>query len=515
MTKFFHKASKDVQSPDNMQNIIKEFNLPLGFSEKVKVEINKIPDYIDISERKNRVELTNIIAVTIDGEDAKDFDDAVSIEQLQNGNFKLGVHIADVSYYVLPGTEVNNEAYRRATSVYLVDRVIPMLPEKLSNDLCSLIAGKDKLTITVFMEIDKKGEVLNYEILESVICSKKRLTYTIVAEIIEKENPEAINENHSLVPSLRLMNNLAKILYKKRIEDGSLDFDFPESKVVLDENNKPIKIIKTSRNQAYRMIEEFMLLANEIIAKHLTKFNVPSLYRVHPAPDIKDLQDFFTAIKPYGYKLKIGKEIHPKDLQYILKLAKGKPEEALINTFMLRALKLAVYSPVNVGHFGLSKKFYTHFTSPIRRYPDLLVHRVLRYLIKGELDDTKIYKLRKFLKPAGKDCSEKERIAEDAEDKSVKSKKIEFMADKIEKIYPGVITGVQAYGLFVEIEEFNVEGLIHVKNIKDDYYYFDQSKNILVGRRYKITYAMGDKIQIKVIKVDINKGYLDFVIVKI
>ncbi|NMA57773.1 ribonuclease R, partial [Clostridium cochlearium] len=363
--------------------IIKKYNLPEEFPEKVQKYTENIPDEIKEEEYNNRVDLRDKKIITIDGEDAKDLDDAISIEKLPNGNFYLGVHIADVSNYVKEKNPLDKEALKRGTSVYLVDRVIPMLPKKLSNGICSLNPKVDRLTLSCFMEIDKTGKVLNHKVVESVINSSERMTYTDVNKILKDNDQQLIKKYDYLMENFKLMEELCKILYKKRINRGAIDFDFEECKIILDEEGKPVEIKPYEREIGNRIIEEFMLVCNETIAEYMFWANIPFVYRIHEEPDSEKLQHFNEFVYNLGYSIKYSKEIHPKALQEVVEKVKGKKEETVINTLLLRSLKQAKYSPECVGHFGLAARYYCHFTSPIRRYPDLIIHRIIKEYIKG------------------------------------------------------------------------------------------------------------------------------------
>jgi len=495
-------------------SIIKMFNLPEDFPEKVKNQLKDIPEAVTSKDIKGRLDLRDLPIVTIDGEDAKDLDDAVSVEKLPNGNYKLGVHIADVSHYVKENTPLDKEAQKRGCSVYLVDRVIPMLPPKLSNGICSLNPKVDRLTLSVFMEINPNGEIVNHEIYESVIRSRERMTYTDVYKIVENKDAEVMKRYEDLVDSFNLMKELALILKANRMRRGSIDFDIPEAKIILDDNGKPIEIRKRERNIAHQIIEEFMIACNETIAERMYWLNVPFVYRVHENPDLDKIAALNRFLHNLGYRIKgIGDEVHPKALQEIVEKVKGKKEERVVNTFLLRSLKLAKYCEECLGHFGLASKYYTHFTSPIRRYPDLIIHRILKESLHNKLDEKRQAHYNKILKEIAKTSSEMERLAEEAERETEKLKMAEYMSYHIGEEFTGIISGVTNYGMFVELENL-IEGLIHVSYMVDDYYHFDESNYCLRGERTKKTYGIGDEVRVRVIRSDVEKRQIDFVLVE-
>ncbi|KHO40197.1 ribonuclease R [Clostridium tetani] len=489
--------------------IIKKYNLPEEFPEKVKSYLDGVPNEINEEEYKNRLDLRDIKIITIDGEDAKDLDDAISIEKLPNGNFYLGVHIADVSHYVKEKNPLDKEALKRGTSVYLVDRVIPMLPKKLSNGICSLNPKVDRLTLSCFMEIDKTGKVIAHKVAESVINSSERMTYTDVNKILKDNDEELIKKYDYLMANFKLMEELCKILYKKRINRGAIDFDFEECKIILDEEGKPVDIKPYEREIANRMIEEFMLVCNETIAEYMFWANIPFVYRIHEEPDLEKLQHFNEFVYNLGYTIKYSKEVHPKSLQQVVENAKGKKEETVINTLLLRSLKQAKYSPECVGHFGLAARYYCHFTSPIRRYPDLIIHRIIKEYIKNGISEKRVKKLEGEVSNASIQSSEMERLAEEAEREVDDLKKAEYMSERIGEIYNGIISSVTAFGLFVELPN-TVEGLIHISTLLDDYYVYDERGLRLVGEKTKKMYRLGDEVKIKVDKVDLDSYEIYF-----
>ncbi|MBE6065758.1 ribonuclease R [Clostridium cochlearium] len=493
--------------------IIKKYNLPEEFPEKVQKYTENIPDEIKEEEYNNRMDLRDKKIITIDGEDAKDLDDAISIEKLPNGNFYLGVHIADVSHYVKEKNPLDKEALKRGTSVYLVDRVIPMLPKKLSNGICSLNPKLDRLTLSCFMEIDKTGKVLNHKVVESVINSSERMTYTDVNKILKDNDQQLIKKYDYLMENFKLMEELCKILYKKRINRGAIDFDFEECKIILDEEGKPVEIKPYEREIGNRIIEEFMLVCNETIAEYMFWANIPFVYRIHEEPDSEKLQHFNEFVYNLGYSIKYSKEIHPKALQEVVEKVKGKKEETVINTLLLRSLKQAKYSPECVGHFGLAARYYCHFTSPIRRYPDLIIHRIIKEYIKGRTTEKRIKKLEGEVAYASVQSSEMERLAEEAEREVDDLKKAEYMSERIGEVYDGIISSVTAFGLFVELPN-TVEGLVHISTLLDDYYVYDERGLRLIGEKTKKIYRLGDEVKIKVDKVDLDSYEVYFALIE-
>lgn len=492
-------------------SIIRKYRLPEEFPPQVESFAEELSEDIPETEYKRRRDLRDLKIVTIDGEDAKDLDDAVSIEKLKNGCYKLGVHIADVTYYVKEKSPLDKEAYKRATSVYLVDRVIPMLPKKLSNGLCSLNPKVPRLTLSCVMTIDPEGNVIDHEIFESIIQTSERMTYTDVTKILKDKDPETISKYEYLVPEFKLMEELCLILNKRRMNRGALDFDFDESKITLNDKGFPIDIRPYEREIANRIIEEFMLVCNETIAEHMYNLNTPFIYRVHENPDNEKLEAFAEFIHNLGYFMRVPKEMHPKVLQEVIEQVKGKKEETLINTLMLRSLKQARYSPECSGHFGLAAKYYCHFTSPIRRYPDLAIHRIIKEQLNGKLTEKRIAKLKGFVANASLQSSDMERVAQDAERETDDLKKVEYMSQRIGETYTGIISSVTSFGIFVALEN-TVEGLVHISNIPDDYYVYDEKLHCLIGEKLKKVYRLGDTIKIKVIKTDIESRTIDFAI---
>ncbi|WP_281975989.1 ribonuclease R [Halobacillus litoralis] len=492
-------------------SIIYKHGIQVDFPEEVLEQAGDTPDEISEDEIKNRRDLRDETIVTIDGADAKDLDDAVMVKKLDNGNYKLGVHIADVTYYVDEGSSIDKEARERATSVYLVDRVIPMIPHRLSNGICSLNPQVDRLTLSCEMEIDSSGEVVGHEIFQSVIKTNERMTYKDVNSILEDEDPDLIKKYEDLVPMFREMEGLASTLRGKRMGRGAIDFDFKEAGVIVDEEGKAVDVKLRERSVAERLIEEFMLAANETVAEHFHWMDVPFIHRIHQDPDEEKLQNFFEFVANMGYAVKgTADNIHPQALQKVLEEVKGSQEEMIISKLMLRSMQQAKYDPQGLGHFGLATDFYTHFTSPIRRYPDLTVHRLIRtYLVEEKLD----YKTRKHWKDQmpeiARHSSEMERAAVDAERETDDLKKAEFMQDKIGEEFEGVISSVTSFGMFVELPN-TVEGLVHVSTLTDDYYSFREKEFAMIGERTGNIFRIGDEVTIRVTNVNLDERVVDF-----
>lgn len=490
----------------DMLCLIKEYNLPYEFPKSVLNEANEISEEIEKKDIPNRKDLREKTIFTIDGEDAKDLDDAVSVEKLANGNYKLGVHIADVSHYVKEGSKIDKEAFTRGTSVYMLDRVIPMLPKRLSNGICSLNEGKDRFTLSVEMEIDNKGNVVSSEIFKAVINVTKRMSYTEVAKILDNSDGKIINKYRDYIAEFKLMEELAKILEKKREISGGLDLDIPESNIVLNENGKPIFIGKYELTFANSIIEQFMLIANETVAEKFYWIEAPFIYRVHEEPDMEKIAELNKFLYNFGYKIKGAKDnIHPKEFAKVLEEIKGKPEEMIISTLILRTLKIARYENENKGHFGISSKYYCHFTSPIRRYPDLFIHRVISKYLEENYNVSEKYKLEqeKEAETSAKQASEREKIAKKVERDSVDLKKAEYMQERIGEVYEGIISSVTSFGIFVELEN-TIEGLIKFEDLgEEEYFTYDDERKHLIGERTGKIYKIGDCVKIKVI--DANK----------
>lgn len=495
-------------------SIIRKFDLPEEFPPKVLTQADKIPYHVREEDRKGRKDLRDKKIVTIDGEDAKDLDDGVSVEKLQNGNYLLGVHIADVSHYVFENSLLDQEALKRGTSVYLVDRVIPMLPPRLSNGICSLNPHIDRLTLSCMMEINHKGQVVNYEIFKSVINSKERMTYKNVTKILEEQDPEVMDRYQELIEDFRLMKELAEILRnKRRMARGAIDFDFPEAKIILDDEGKPIDIQGYERTISHKIIEEFMLVCNETIAQHMYWTSFPFIYRVHEKPDPEKLKDFNNFIHNFGYHIRIGDEVYPKELQNLLNKIKDTPEENIISHLALRTMKQARYAANNLGHFGLAADYYTHFTSPIRRYPDLAIHRIISEMLYDKLDRERIQKLNQRTPEIASQSSVRERVAEEAERETDDLKKAEYMKEHIDERFDGIISGITSFGMFVELEN-TVEGLVRVSSMDDDYYQYDEAHYQFIGERTKKTYKIGEKVRVQVVGVDISQGKIDFILIE-
>jgi ribonuclease R len=495
-------------------SIIYKHGIKMDFPPEVLDQAMSTPDTIAESEIENRRDLRDEVIVTIDGADAKDLDDAVTVKKLDNGNYKLGVYIADVSYYVTEGSPIDKEALERGTSVYLVDRVIPMIPHRLSNGICSLNPKVDRLTLGCEMEIDATGKVVNHEIFQSVIKTTERMTYHDVNRILV-EKDEALREKYEpLVPMFEEMEKLASILRSKRMGRGAIDFDFKEAKVLVDDNGKATDVVIRERSVAERLIEEFMLAANETVAEHFHWMDVPFIHRIHEDPDQSKLQHFFEFLAGLGYKVKgTSNEIHPQSLQTVLEDAEGKPEEMIISKLMLRSMKQAKYDPQGIGHFGLATEFYTHFTSPIRRYPDLIVHRLIRtYLIEKSLDAKTIGAWKEKLPEIARHSSEQERTAVDAERDTDDLKKAEYMQERIGEEFTGVISSVTSFGLFVELEN-TIEGLVHVSFLTDDYYHFDERHYAMIGERTGKVYRIGQEVKVRVTGVNMDEHAIDFEII--
>jgi len=504
-------GDKDEPGTDIL-SIIKAYNLNPEFPEKVLEEADKIPDSLDEKQYEGRRDLRNLKMVTIDGEDAKDLDDAVSIEKLPDGKYRLGVHIADVSYYVKERSELDKEALKRGTSVYLIDRVIPMLPKKLSNGICSLNPRVDRLAFSVFMDIDSSGKVHNHEIVESVININERMTYTDVYRILEEDDEELKERYKHLLPEFQMMKELALILRNKRRLRGAIDFEFDESKIILDETGKPVSVEKYELTVANSIIEEFMLICNETVAEHFYWADIPFVYRVHEDPDVEKIQNFAEFISNLGYHLKGINKIHPRALQEVLEQARGTKEENIISNIMLRSLAKARYSNENLGHFGLAAKYYCHFTSPIRRYPDLIIHRIMKEYLKGKLSEKREEDLRRVLPEIARHCSERERAAEEAERETEDLKKVEYMKSHEGEVFDGIITHVTSFGMYVGLEN-TIEGLVRMSSMEDDYYIYNDKQYCLIGERTRKVYRIGEKVRVQVARADVELRQLDFVLV--
>lgn len=491
-------------------SIVKAYGLPEEYPPEVMKQVGRMPDEVLADDMAGRKDIRDWKTVTIDGEDAKDLDDAITISREEYG-YKLGVHIADVTNYVTEGSPLDEEALRRGTSVYLVDRVIPMLPHKLSNGICSLNAGSDRLALSCIMEIDHQGRVLGHEVAETVINVDRRMTYTAVNDIVTKRDAAVMEEYDGFVEMFDLMKELADILREKRRQRGSIDFDFPESKIILDENGKPVDIRPYERNAATKIIEDFMLMANETIAEDYFWQELPFVYRTHDNPDPEKMKRLGTFINNFGYTIKTQQgEVHPKEIQKLLDKIEGSEEEALISRLTLRSMKQAKYMPVCAGHFGLAAKYYTHFTSPIRRYPDLQIHRIIKENLRGGLTEKRLAHYDKILPGVTVQCSQTERRAEEAERETIKLKKCEYMSKRIGEVFEGVISGVTAWGFYVELPN-TVEGLVRVNELQDDYYIFDEEHLELKGETGGKTYKLGQKIAVELTGTDRLSKTIDFI----
>ena len=494
------KSGTDVLSIIRRYDLYEEFPKNV---EKLAQELSKAPITAD-----GREDIRQTLTVTIDGADAKDFDDAISLEMTPGGNYMLGVHIADVSNYVRAGSALDNEAYNRGTSVYLADRVLPMLPTALSNDSCSLNPHEDRLALSCFMEVNKRGDVVDHRIAETIIRSDERLVYENVTRLLEGDAD--MRERYANVsPMLYKMEELFKILKARRVRRGSIDFDLPEARITVDSTGKPIEVTLRERGTSNMLIEEFMLLCNETIAKHASEKSWPFVYRVHEKPDKDKLRDLNTFLNSFGYSLKSLHDVHPKSVQKLLSSVAGTPQENIINKVVLRSLKKARYFEQNLGHFGLAASDYCHFTSPIRRYPDLMIHRIIKMALHGELDDNRMIALCQTLPQTAARCSEREKLAMDAERAVDDLEKCKYMDDHIGENYDGIISGVTSFGLFVELPN-TIEGMIRLTSLNDDYYIFDEKHYRLTGRSNSRILSLGDKIEIKVAGVDMEGLRIEF-----
>lgn len=498
-------------------SVIRKHQLPEAFPAEVMYEAEKAPDSITEEEiiQQGRRDLRGLNIVTIDGADAKDLDDAVNVERLENGHYKLGVHIADVGYYVREGSELDKEAYDRGCSVYLVDRVIPMLPHRLSNGICSLNPQVDRLTMSCEMEFNEHMKVVKHDVFTSVIRTKERMTYANVRKIVEDEDPELLERYAPLIEDFRLMKELAMKLRDARMRRGAVDFDFEESKIIVDESGKAIDIVKRERSVAEQIIEEFMLAANETVAEHFHWLKVPFLYRIHEDPDPEKLQNFMAFAANFGYHVKgRGNSVHPRALQDLLEQIQGTKEQTVISTMMLRSMKQAKYDSESTGHFGLAAEYYSHFTSPIRRYPDLVIHRVMREVIEngGALTEKRHEYLASRMPDIAQQSSERERVAVEAERDTEQLKKAEYMQDKVGEEFDAMVSSVTSFGMFIELEN-TVEGLIRLSALTDDYYHFDEAHMALIGERTSKVFRIGDEVKIRVAKVDMDDHTIDFELV--
>ena len=500
------KGEKEVE----ILSIIRAHGLPEEFPKKVLEEAQKVAVPIPQEEIDRRLDIRDLNIFTIDGEDAKDLDDAISIERLSNGNFKLGVHIADVTHYVHEKSKLDKEALKRATSVYLVDTVIPMLPKTLSNGVCSLNPHEDKLTLSVFMEIDRKGNVKQYDIKETIINSKARMTYTEVSDILENDDEELKAKYSHVAEDFKTAEVLARILMDRRSKRGAIDFDFPEAKIILTPEGKVSDIKEYERRISNRIIEEFMLITNETVAEHYFWLNIPFVYRIHETPSPEKMQELGKFVSTFGYTIKGDlEEVHPKALQSIISEIKGKREEEAISTIMLRSLKQARYSPECSGHFGLAAQYYSHFTSPIRRYPDLQIHRIMKEHLNNKINKKRQEQLVNIVDYASTQSSERERAADLAERDVKDYYKAVYMEDKVGEEFDGVVSSVTSFGMFIELPN-TVEGLSRLANMGDDYYIYDEMTYTIIGERTRKTYRIGDPVRIKVDNVNVDLREIDF-----
>ena len=491
-------------------SIVYGYDLPLEYPQKVLNQAERIPEEVSEADRSGRLDLRDALMVTIDGEDAKDLDDAVSLTY-DGTLYHLGVHIADVSNYVQENSALDREALKRGTSVYLVDRVIPMLPHRLSNGICSLNQGVDRLALSCLMDIDDKGNVVSHQVAETVIRVDRRMTYTNVSKILEAADPQLLQEYEALVPMFRLMAKLSAILREKRRKRGSIDFDFPETKIILDEKGIPQEIKPYDRNAATKLIEDFMLIANETVAEDFFWQEVPFVYRSHEDPDPEKIQKLAMFISNFGYGMKaVRDEVHPKEIQKLLGRIEGAPEEAMISRLTLRSMKQAKYTTECTGHFGLAAKYYCHFTSPIRRYPDLQIHRIIKDVLRGRMNVQRQAHYEAILPSVAERSSRTERVAEEAEREVEKLKKAEYMQHRVGQVYEGVISGITSFGIYVELPN-TVEGLIHVSNMYDDHYYYREETFDMVGMGTGKTYTLGQKVKIRVLGADKETRTVDFV----
>lgn len=502
----------DADAPGiDILSVVRNYDLPDVFTEKELRQAERVAKDVSEADRAGRMDLRNILMVTIDGDDAKDLDDAVSLS-VHGDIYELGVHIADVSNYVQEYSALDREALKRGTSVYLPDRVIPMLPKALSNGICSLNAGEDRLALSCLMQIGMDGAVVDYRIAESVIRVDARMTYSAVNRILEEDDRALREKYQSFVPMFEKMGELSAILRKNREKRGSIDFDFPESKLVLDETGAPVEIKAYERNTATKLIEEFMLLANETVAQHFYWLDIPFLYRSHESPEQEKVRKLALLMRNMGFSIKTGREeIHPKEIQKLLWQAEGSESEALVSRLALRSMRQARYTSASLGHFGLASRYYCHFTSPIRRYPDLQIHRIIKQHLRGKLDENKQAHYREIMDSVAAQCSSMERRAAEAERECEKIKKAEYMENHIGEIFSGVVSGVNSFGIYVELEN-TVEGLISVSDLQGDFYRYEESSCRLVGEHTGRCFSLGQRLDVEVKRADKVLKYVDFVL---
>lgn len=516
--KVVKRLGKPTSPKIDTEIVLTSYGLSEYFPEKVATEADAIEERISAAMLAGRIDLRNLPTVTIDGKDARDFDDAISIEKIASG-YRLWVHIADVAHYVPEGGVLDREAFQRGTSVYFPDKVLPMLPEKLSNGVCSLKPKVDRLTLTVEIDFDELGNRLKHRVYESIIRSDERMTYSDVWESLEGSKPELLRRYADLLPRFRLMEALAKLCRKIRHQRGSLDFEIPEALIIMGPTGETLDIVRGERNFAHRIIEEFMLAANETVAYYMTSRHLPMIYRIHEPPAPERIAAFNELVRQSGLSPKRRdkegeKKLSAKALSEILEAVKGRPEEQLMNQLLLRAMRQACYFEENRGHFGLASPEYTHFTSPIRRYPDLVVHRLIKSVLHSKLSEADKEKWRMKLPKIAKQASARERVAVEAEREVMQRKKVKFMADKIGRRYQGLITGVTGYGLFVMLDELFVEGMVHVSSLNDDYYLYDEKTHSLIGKTRRIRYRLGQTLEVIVHEADLENWRVDLRIVR-
>ena len=496
----------------DIMSIVKGYDLPVEFPEKVLNQAERVAKDVTSADMAGRMDIRSWRMVTIDGEDAKDLDDAISITK-EGENYQLGVHIADVTNYVQERSALDREAYERGTSVYLVDRVIPMLPHALSNGICSLNAGEDRLALSCIMTVNPKGEVIDHKIAETVVHIDQRMSYTSVKKILEDRDPEEMEVYKEFVPMFELMAELAKILREKRHRRGSIDFDFPESKIMLNADGTPTEIKPYDRNTATKIIEDFMLLANETVAEDYFWQEIPFVYRTHDVPDEEKIQKLCTFINNFGHSMHVAnKEVRPKEIQKLLAKVDGTPEGDFISRLALRSMKQAKYTPENTGHFGLAAQYYCHFTSPIRRYPDLQIHRIIKETLRGRMNENRMEHYESILPEVTKHASQMERRAEEAERETIRLKKAEYMEQHIGEVFAGVISSITKWGMYVELEN-TVEGLIHVTNMHGDHYDYYEDRFEMIGEHTRRSYKLGQKVYVRVLDTDRLQRTIDFELV--
>ncbi|MDO5457374.1 MAG: ribonuclease R, partial [Atopococcus tabaci] len=491
-------------------SVVYKHGIPTEFSPDTLREVEEIPDHVQAEEKEGRLDLTETVTITIDGADAKDLDDAISLEKLENGNYYLGVHIADVSHYVKEGSSLDKDAFERGSSSYLTDRVIPMLPRELSNGICSLHPNVERLTMTCFMEINDQGKVLNYHIEPSVIRSHQRMTYDAINGILEEGDPQLYKEYEDYISLFENMGDLHKILEKKRYNRGAINFDTEESQVLVDEEGQPVDIVLRPRGIGERLIESFMLQANETVSEHFTKKHLPILYRVHERPDMAKMQSFIEFASALGIKVSGTKDtVSPKQLQKIIENVEGKDEELVVSMTLLRSMQQARYDIEDLGHFGLAAEYYSHFTSPIRRYPDLTLHRLIHHYQEVGTSKKDQAHYQSILPEIAEQSSMAERRAIDAEREVDNMKKVEFMADKVGQKFEAIIVSVLGFGMFVQLEN-TVEGLIHISKMKEDYFDYNEQGKMMIGKRTGKTYRMGEKVEVRLVGANTETYELDF-----